>query len=942
MGKSPLGVRIKRGRLRFLSCPLFIAEYMKIVTDKENYYRMSKKVCTIVSRGFCSSGACFWVLSIVMVLLGSCRDEPVTPLFPGPEICFSLSGTPGQPITRTGGEREGTDMVVVDSLLGVLPLQTEDGGRELYLHAFLSGSDRAGEGRVLTRAAPVDGAGFYDAFGVLASVYSGAWDESSCFPDYMYNVGVTKASSWTTSYHWPGGGRNVRFFAYAPYNWEGIVLSGKDVAGTPAITCSVPDGVPDQKDLLMAVSGEMPGNTSSTAPLTFRHVLTAVRFVTGDDMLAGRITKITLKNVYGKAVYPVGGTSWRDFGSVKSFSQTPDKEVSGQPGEEITTGAATFMMIPQQLPSGASIEIVYTDGLSSTSRTLRTSIAGKSWPMGKTITYRISTTSISVVPEFSVTSSGNFTHEGGNVNYTVRSFATVSGGDGSSQKVEMKWSAEFVEEDGEGGYHAIARPSWFTGFTGSGNGGVSQHRATAEAQQGVTENPHNSKLQIAEDINVQTGKTPYNLSNSSGEEAVENTANCYLVNAPGIYSLPLVYGNGIKNGDFNTPAYNKQHFKNHLNKQISNPYIYNNSQCNPTDAILLWQDEENLVTEVRLLSDKKRLEFKVDGSTIRQGNAVVAVKGDGKIMWSWHIWVTDYRLGEDIRTMYSKNNKGYSMMPVNIGWCDGETTTYAGRKVLVRFTQAVTGMTKIVPFVQEEHIVKQSGNNPYFQFGRKDPMPGRIVTGTSSVANKPCYGNYKFEVQKGQVTISTGIMKPHVFYFDPHPNSYVNQNWTSETNVDLWGCRTPSNIGIDASVSKTIYDPSPSGFCLPASGVFSATTIDGNDQSTDRNINGDRFITLFANNQGGYFYCKPMKASGNWDITGGTLFFPNSLGRSNKNGQIITTRSYYWTATAGNHNAAPVLCLRNNVVSPPGGRSGNAPPAVFGRAGGFSVRPVRE
>ncbi len=101
--------------------------------------------------------------------------------------------------------------------------------------------------------------------------------------------------------------------------------------------------------------------------------------------------------------------------------------------------------------------------------------------------------------------------------------------------------------------------------------------------------------------------------------------------------------------------------------------------------------------------------------------------------------------------------------------------------------------------------------------------------------------------------------------------------------------------------------------------VFSATTIDGNDQSTDRNINGDRFITLFANNQGGYFYCKPMKASGNWDITGGTLFFPNSLGRSNKNGQIITTRSYYWTATAGNHNAAPVLCLRNNVVSPPGG-----------------------
>lgn len=904
---------------------------------------MSKKIYTIVSRGFCSSGACFGVLSIVMMLLGSCRDESLTTMHPGPEISFSLSGAAVRPITRTGGDREDTDMVVVDSLLGVLPLQTEDGGRELYLHAFLSGSDRAGEGRVLTRAAPVDGMGFYDSFGVLASVYSGAWDESSCFPDYMYNVMVTKSSSWTTSYYWPGGGRNVRFFAYAPYNWEGIVLSGKDVAGTPTITCSVPDDVQDQKDLLVAVSGEMPGNTSSTAPLNFRHVLTAVRFVTGDDMLAGRITKITLKNVYGKAVYLMGGTSWRDFGSVKSFSQTPDKEVSGQPGEEITGGVTTFMMIPQQLPSGASIEIVYTDGLSSTSRTLRTSIAGKSCPMGKTITYRISTTSISVVSEFSVTSSGNFTHEGGTVNYTVRSFATVSGGDGSSQKVEMKWSAEFVEEDGVGVYHAIPRPFWLTGFTGSGNGGASQHEATAETQQGVTENPHNSKLQIAEDINAQTGKTPYNLSNSSGEEAVENTANCYLVNAPGIYSLPLVYGNGIKSGNFNTPAYNKPHFKNHLDKQISNPYIYNNSQCNPTDAILLWQDEENLVTEVRLSSDKKRLEFKVDGSTIRQGNAVVAVRGNGKIMWSWHVWVTDYKLGEDIRTMYSKNNKGYAMMPVNIGWCDGETTTYAGRKVLVRFTQAVTGMTKIVPLVQEEHIVKQSGNNPYFQFGRKDPMPGRVVTGPSSVTSKPCHGDYTFKVQKGKVPISTGIMNPHVFYTDPHSNPNANQNWTSETRVDLWGCRTSSNTGIDASVSKTIYDPSPSGFCLPASGAFSATTINGNDQSTDRNINGDRFITLFANNQGGYFYCKPMKASGNWDITGGTLFFPNSLGRHNKSGKIIPTTSYYWTATAQNQNAAPVLCLRNNVVSPPGGKSpGSFWSAVFGRAGGFSVRPVRE
>ena len=273
-------------------------------------------------------------------------------MHPGPEISFSLSDATVRPITRTGGDPEDTDMVVVDSLLGVLPLQTEDGGRESFTGMlFLSGSDRAGEGRVLTRAAPVDGMGFYDSFGVLASVYSGAWDDSFMFSGlhvqchgheilFLDNLLLLAR----------GAGATVRFFAYAPYNWEGIVLSGKTWREPPTITCSLPDDVPDQKDLRAAVSGEMPGNTSSsTAPLNFRHVLTAVRFVTGDDMLPGRITKITLKNVYGKAVYPVGGTSWRDFGSVKSFSQTPDKEVSGQPGEEITGEVTTFMMIPRSI-----------------------------------------------------------------------------------------------------------------------------------------------------------------------------------------------------------------------------------------------------------------------------------------------------------------------------------------------------------------------------------------------------------------------------------------------------------------------------------------------------------------------------------------------------------------------------------------------------------------
>ena len=44
----------------------------------------------------------------------------------------------------------------------------------------------------------------------------------------------------------------------------------------------------------------------------------------------------------------------------------------------------------------------------------------------------------------------------------------------------------------------------------------------------------------------------YNLSNSTGAATIENTANCYVISAPGTYRIPLVYGNAIKNQAANT------------------------------------------------------------------------------------------------------------------------------------------------------------------------------------------------------------------------------------------------------------------------------------------------------------------------------------------------------------------------------------------------------
>ena len=159
----------------------------------------------------------------------------------------------------------------------------------------------------------------------------------------MYNVEVTKASSWTTSYHWPGSGRNIRFFAYAPYNGTGISLSSATKAGTPTITYTVPKSVGAQRDLLVAATSGIAGNTAAAAPLTFAHALTAIRFTTGDDMLAGRITKITLKGVYGSGSYTMGADSWGGYGATADFSQTLVTTVDGSADQEITPVAASNM-----------------------------------------------------------------------------------------------------------------------------------------------------------------------------------------------------------------------------------------------------------------------------------------------------------------------------------------------------------------------------------------------------------------------------------------------------------------------------------------------------------------------------------------------------------------------------------------------------------------------
>lgn len=439
----------------------------------------------------------------------------------------------------------------------------------------------------------------------------------------------------------------------------------------------------------------------------------------------------------------------------------------------------------------------------------------------------------------------------------------------------------------------------------------------------------------------------YDLSTSGGTTAMR-TANCYVINAPGQYSLPLVYGNAIKDGGTNASAYTSQSsgtyvlktFVNHLDAAITDPYIYNNAGCTPLDDVLVWQDEENLVTNVRLSSDKHSLTFDVPQATIKQGNAIVAVRDtDSRIMWSWHIWVTDYELGSDVRTVTNYQGIAYKMMPVNIGWCDAETTTYDARSVKVRFTQAETGAMQVITLTQASHSVVNFGNQPYFQFGRKDPMLAGIRNASGSTVDKGCYSDgYAFDKSgTGKVAIGVSIQHPHIFYNYGSSSIY---DWCATSYSNLWSGDNTVTTANDNAVVKTIYDPSPVGYHLPSSNAFTGFTYNGSNVFGSSYF-GSRFnspytsTTDFTDNFGWEFYCNKMTGEGSYDTAGGTIFFPASGYRSYSAGTVnnVGSLGYFWSAVPYSTSYGRSLSFRSSYIYPL---------SINYRSDGFVVRPVQE
>ena len=332
---------------------------------------------------------------LLCTLLFSCNNEDFlesgNPEKACDNICFGISSDKNvQTRGYAGSDDEG---YTADRFV----LRSDDSADTLCVRAIVSdGINVSGfEGeQALTRATPVGKDNFYDKFHVLAY-----WSKNGAPVDQFYmntnasNVAASVGTGaiWSTEqiYYWPGADHSFQFYAWAPTDAGGLTTPSSP--SSKELKYTVPADAADQKDIVVATTNEIPGNNNAAVPLTFKHICTAVRFAVGSQMQPGSIKSVVLKGVKNAGTYDMATGNWSLGDATVDFSQTLNKETTGTEanGDAITSPEGTFMMLPQTLPAGATVEVVFVNA-NNEERTLTASIGNTEWKMGTTVTYKLS------------------------------------------------------------------------------------------------------------------------------------------------------------------------------------------------------------------------------------------------------------------------------------------------------------------------------------------------------------------------------------------------------------------------------------------------------------------------------------------------------------------------------------------------------------------------
>jgi hypothetical protein len=302
---------------------------------------------------------------------------------------------------------------------------------------------------------------------------------------------------------------------------------------------------------------------------------------------------------------------------------------------------------------------------------------------------------------------------------------------------------------------------------------------------------------------------------------------------------------------------------------------------------VLWQSSAGLVSVSDFNATTQQVMITAGTAS---GNAVIAAYDtDGTtILWSWHIWVTDYNPDTPSNgAVYTYNDRTW--MDRNLGATD---TTHA--------TLATKGLL--------------------YQWGRKDPFPGSSSVSSNSEStlyNASGTGSASMitkTVVSSSSNLANTILYPLTFYFGTSDNEYDWYSVTASTQNDaLWG-----GASTTTPTDKTLFDPCPAGWRVPAwsSGTspwsgFSTTTFPWYNTSAWASSYG-RVYTSASN-----------------------TYYPAAGVRNYNSGVLISAGSTggYWSASPGSSYFGCYMYINSSSVSPS---------SYTTRGNGFSVRCIQE
>ena len=424
------------------------------------------------------------------------------------------------------------------------------------------------------------------------------------------------------------------------------------------------------------------------------------------------------------------------------------------------------------------------------------------------------------------------------------------------------------------------------------------------------------------------------------------TANCYIVQGPGEYVFPMVYGNAIDYA-FKTTSDNEQaykpdgtgtdflnQFRNHVRNgldyvgilyayRIKKPWLSrhetetsaldfdDNYGHHCTDVGVLWQEfnnGEDVITNVGWYDENngyandvadRMITFTV-GNNISPGNALIYVKDRNLdvIAWTWHIWITD----QDLSPVQMKNSSltTFNIQPINLGWVDdADGIYYPPRTGIIRFVcvEHESTVSPTLTLDQADHENEStSGWSPYYQWGRKDPLRA----GSTLINDEPHHIYYSIQNPEKFLSAKDPLQQE----WDWSDNDYSNL-WRAE-NKDKGSSALKSLV-----TEKTVHDPCPRGYKVPVGNTWTGLSLAG----------------TLVSGKGRYFET----------ASGGEIFFP-AKGYINGEDAVKTgdgTEGLYWLDVPASGTARNSYCLHFNL-------SAIDAPGYVNRAEGLSVRCERE